>query len=358
MASIIKNRAVVNDDWTVVRPAEDGALPAVDALPAGKVLVPFALWQAEREALTASRGAAEIGVWLAPDNEPAEIVADFDKIALIAVDFPVFRDGRGYSIGRLLRERYGCKGELRAIGDVLRDQFTFMFALRLRCLRRARGQGHRRRAESVRRIQLQLSGRGRQSSPLFRRRDAGELERRRHERPSVAHAGTAAKVERLDALLDSIARRHANVKLASSLAAEDMLLTHAILSRGVKIGIFSLNTGRLHAETLGMLDRVKERYGYDIEQFHPQPEAVDEYVGAHGLNAFYESVDLRKSCCGIRKVEPLNRALSDVSAWVTGQRREQSVTRVELHEEEHDARATSPSSIRWRTGPKPKCGTT
>jgi phosphoadenosine phosphosulfate reductase len=151
------------------------------------------------------------------------------------------------------------------------------------------------------------------------------------------NAELQAKVERLDALLDSIAQRHANVKLASSLAAEDMLLTHAILSRDVKIGIFSLNTGRLHAETLGMLDRVKERYGYDIEQFHPLPEAVEEYVRDHGLNAFYESVDLRKSCCGIRKVEPLNRALEDVSAWVTGQRREQSVTRVELHEEEHDA---------------------
>jgi len=147
----------------------------------------------------------------------------------------------------------------------------------------------------------------------------------------------AAKVERLNALLDSIAARHANVKFASSLAAEDMLLTHAILSRGVKIGIFSLNTGRLHAETLGMIDRVKERYGYDIEQFHPQAAAVEEYVASHGLNAFYESVDLRKRCCEIRKVEPLNRALSDVSAWVTGQRREQSVTRAELHEEEHDA---------------------
>ncbi|CAB3776613.1 Thioredoxin-dependent 5'-adenylylsulfate reductase [Paraburkholderia caffeinitolerans] len=145
-----------------------------------------------------------------------------------------------------------------------------------------------------------------------------------------------AKIERLDALLDSIAARHANVKLASSLAAEDMLLTHAILSRGVKIGVFSLNTGRLHAETLGMIDSVRERYSYEIEQFHPQQDAVDEYVAQHGLNAFYESVDLRKRCCEIRKVEPLNRALSDVSAWVTGQRREQSVTRTELHEEEQD----------------------
>ncbi|ALL64405.1 Phosphoadenylyl-sulfate reductase [Paraburkholderia caribensis MBA4] len=145
-----------------------------------------------------------------------------------------------------------------------------------------------------------------------------------------------AKIERLDALLDSIAQRHDKVKLASSLAAEDMLLTHAILSRGVKIGIFSLNTGRLHAETLSMIDRVRERYGYEIEQLHPLADAVDEYVAQHGLNAFYESIDLRKRCCEIRKVEPLNRALSEVGAWVTGQRREQSVTRAELHEEEHD----------------------
>ncbi|AIO31934.1 phosphoadenylyl-sulfate reductase [Burkholderia pseudomultivorans] len=146
----------------------------------------------------------------------------------------------------------------------------------------------------------------------------------------------AAKVERLDALLAQIAARHPKVKLASSLAAEDMLLTHAILSKGVSIGIFSLNTGRLHAETLGMIDRVRERYGYEIEQFHPQQDAVDQYVAEHGLNAFYESVELRKSCCHIRKVEPLNRALSDVGAWVTGQRREQSVTRAELHEQEQD----------------------
>jgi phosphoadenosine phosphosulfate reductase len=146
-----------------------------------------------------------------------------------------------------------------------------------------------------------------------------------------------AKIEKLDALLASIASRHASVKLASSLAAEDMLLTHAILSRGVSIGIFSLNTGRLHAETLGMIDRVRERYGYEIEQWHPREDAVDQYVREQGLNAFYESVELRRRCCDIRKVEPLNRALAGVDAWVTGQRRGQSVTRTELHEEEHDA---------------------
>ena len=149
--------------------------------------------------------------------------------------------------------------------------------------------------------------------------------------------GLAAKIAELDTFLDAIAQRHTAVKLASSLAAEDMVLTHAILSRKLRIGIFSLNTGRLHAETLGMLDKVEARYGYEIEQLHPQREAVAEYVASQGVNAFYESVDLRKRCCEIRKVEPLNRALAGVQAWVTGQRREQSVTRAELHLEEQDA---------------------
>jgi uncharacterized protein (DUF934 family) len=126
MALIIKNREVVEDDWTVVRAGEDGTLPTVDALPA-KVIVPFTWWKEHKDALTSASAHTKelIGVWLAPDDEPAELVEDFDKIALIAVDFPKFSDGRGFSIGRLLRERYQWKGELRAIGDVLRDQLRF-----------------------------------------------------------------------------------------------------------------------------------------------------------------------------------------------------------------------------------------
>jgi len=145
------------------------------------------------------------------------------------------------------------------------------------------------------------------------------------------------KVAELDTFLAEIAARHNQIQFASSLAAEDMVLTHAILSKKRKIGIFSLNTGRLHAETIEMYARVKARYGYEIAQFHPLREAVDGYVREHGLNAFYESIELRKRCCEIRKVEPLNRALSGAEAWVTGQRREQSVTRAELHREEQDS---------------------
>ena len=124
---------------------------------------------------------------------------------------------------------------------------------------------------------------------------------------------------------------------ASSLAAEDMVLTDLILKAKLPIGIFTLETGRLHAETLGMLETIRRTYGYDVAPFRPDPVEVDAYVTTNGLNAFYDSVDMRKECCRIRKVEPLNRALAGKRAWITGQRRAQSTTRAGLDVQEQDA---------------------
>lgn len=126
MTSIIKNREIVADDWHWLRAEGDAALPDVTALPPGKLLVPLAYWQSAGVALRAGRGREQLGVWLAPDDEPAQLAADFDSISLIGIDFPIFRDGRGYSSARLLRDRYGWQGELRALGDVLRDQLLYM----------------------------------------------------------------------------------------------------------------------------------------------------------------------------------------------------------------------------------------
>jgi uncharacterized protein (DUF934 family) len=119
MAKLIKNHDVIEDHWTVVREA---ASPA-DLPVSGPVIVALALWQAHRNALR-DRGA--VGVWLGPTDDPAALVGDLAGLQLIAIDFPKFGDGRGYSTARLLRERYGYKGELRAIGDVLRDQLYAM----------------------------------------------------------------------------------------------------------------------------------------------------------------------------------------------------------------------------------------
>ncbi len=138
------------------------------------------------------------------------------------------------------------------------------------------------------------------------------------------------------ATLSRIASDFTPAVFASSLAAEDMVLTDLILKGGYDIGIFSLETGRLHQETLAMLDKVKAHYGYDIAVYKPQPEAVDAYVAQNGLNAFYDSVEMRKECCRIRKVEPLGRALLGKKAWVTGQRRAQAATRGSLMVEEDD----------------------
>lgn len=146
----------------------------------------------------------------------------------------------------------------------------------------------------------------------------------------------AYPAETLNARLAAIAAEFRQVAFASSLGAEDMVLTDAILRAGLPIAIFTLDTGRLHRETLALLERIGEHYGYAVEVFRPVAAEVERYVTEHGLNAFYESVELRKRCCHIRKVEPLARALAGRDAWITGQRREQSVTRTHLALREYD----------------------
>jgi len=119
---IIKNKAIVADDWTVLRlQVQDTAEEII--VSAGKVIVPLKVWRAQRETLQQRK---DIGVWLASDERAEDLKGDIQKFSVIAVDFPKFSDGRGYSIAYNLRARLGYKGELRAIGDVLRDQLFYM----------------------------------------------------------------------------------------------------------------------------------------------------------------------------------------------------------------------------------------
>jgi uncharacterized protein (DUF934 family) len=119
---IIKNKAIVEDDWTVLRLAGNDTPQSVVVLP-GKVIVPLNVWLAQRDAL---QDRTDLGVWLASSDRPEALQQDIARFGVIAVDFPKFADGRGYTIAYLLRERLGYKGELRAIGDVLRDQMFYM----------------------------------------------------------------------------------------------------------------------------------------------------------------------------------------------------------------------------------------
>ena len=119
---IIKHQAVVANDWALLR-LDEGQDAATVVVPEGNVMVPLAVWQAQRATLLAR---PELGVWLASDQRPEELAADIHLFAVIGVDFPKFTDGRGYSISYNLRARLGFTGELRAIGDVLRDQLFYM----------------------------------------------------------------------------------------------------------------------------------------------------------------------------------------------------------------------------------------
>ena len=126
------------------------------------------------------------------------------------------------------------------------------------------------------------------------------------------------------------------VALSSSFGAEDMVLIDMLMRVDPQARIVTLDTGRLPQETYNVMDATRERYGAAIEVFFPQADAVQAMVAEHGVNLFYHSVDLRKLCCGIRKTEPLKRALAGLDAWITGLRREQSVTRTAVHNIEWD----------------------
>lgn len=139
-----------------------------------------------------------------------------------------------------------------------------------------------------------------------------------------------------DVLRLALERFAPSVSLSSSFGAEDMVLIDMIAKIDPKTRIFTLDTGRLPQETYNVIDATRSRYGIAIDSYFPQADAVQSMVAEHGMNLFYHSVDNRKLCCGVRKMEPLRRALSGLDAWITGLRREQSVTRVDVPKVEWD----------------------
>ena len=137
-----------------------------------------------------------------------------------------------------------------------------------------------------------------------------------------------ARVANAVAVLKQAAERHpGRVVQSTSLGAEDMVITDLIARHQLPIAIGTLETGMLHAETLALIPRVEERYGLKVELYRPVAESVVHFVKTNGDRAMYQSIDLRKACCAMRKLEPLARMLDGRDAWVTGLRREQSNNR-------------------------------
>jgi phosphoadenosine phosphosulfate reductase len=142
----------------------------------------------------------------------------------------------------------------------------------------------------------------------------------------------AQKLAASQALLQSAAAQYAPLTQASSLGAEDMVVTHLLHDTGIESGIFVLDTGKLHAETLALIGRIEERYQRKVDVYRPVESDASAFVQTNGQDAMYKSLDLRKQCCHIRKMEPLERALAGKNGWFTGLRREQSSARAEVHD--------------------------
>lgn len=123
---------------------------------------------------------------------------------------------------------------------------------------------------------------------------------------------------------------------ATSLGAEDMVITDLMRRHGLHAPIATLETGALHAETVALIDRIQAHYGVEVAVFKPTQDAVVNFVRTHGERAMYESIALRKACCGVRKLEPLSRLLAGRTAWIAGLRREQSDARGEVRAIEPD----------------------
>ncbi len=117
MPKLIKHGEVIDDAWQVLREIPEAGLPS------GKIIVPLTYWLEHRDAL---RARGEVGVWLASDQPPAPLADDLAQLPVVAIDFPLFTDGRGFSYGRTLREHFGYKGEVRAIGQFIRDQLYYL----------------------------------------------------------------------------------------------------------------------------------------------------------------------------------------------------------------------------------------
>ncbi len=150
-------------------------------------------------------------------------------------------------------------------------------------------------------------------------------------------ASVHAKSTEVLALLKAASSELNPITFANSFGAEDMVLTDIILQNQLPIEIFSLDTGRLPVETYDLMAKTEQKYHTKLNVFFPQTSTVEFYVKTNGINAFYESIELRKSCCHMRKVEPLQRALNGKKAWITGMRAAQATTRASLPVREFDA---------------------
>ena len=244
----------------------------------------------------------------------------------IAISFPTFTDGRGFSLARLLRERHGFKGEIRAIGHLIPDHGQFLLRSGFDTAEITEPDAADVWKASLERIRRNYQPAVRNTLPL--RWDAS------HKAALELNDALAATDDLVSRIKEVSKRIEGRIAFSTSLGLEDQAILHAIANSGVlksgaEIDVFTLDTGRLFPEVLETVELSELRFRTRIRLVVPDAAELEELVARDGVFGFRQSVDNRKSCCEVRKVRPLNRALQGAQGWITGLRREHSEARAE-----------------------------
>lgn len=315
--SLIKDGRPANDPWTTV--GDDGTLPD------GPAIVTLARWQATRDELAARN--APLGLRLRSDQPPALVAADLGRFAVVALEFPKFTDGRAYSYARLLRERHGFRGEIRAVGNVLRDQLLFMQRCGFDAFEVAD-----EKAAAWDRAMAEFSVRYQPASD-----DRPAALALRHGKTNGAAADPEARAQELRAryrdldateVLRAVIQRDfpGRTAVVSSFGAESAVILDLVARIDPSTPVVFLETGKHFPETLAYRDLLAARLGLtDVRSIAPAPDEVARQDG-DGLLWFRDA----NACCAMRKVRPLVRGLAGFDAWITGRKRYHGAARQEL----------------------------
>jgi phosphoadenosine phosphosulfate reductase len=266
---------------------------------------------------------AEAATLLEPNVDGAALsAAASGNAGPIAIRFPVVTDGRGFSLARILRERHGFTGEIRAVGHLIADLGQFLLRSGFDTAEIADPDHASTWKASLAHIKHNYQPAYRNLLPLrweASRQEAGALDQR------------LTRVKSLTDRIREMRRRiEGRIVFSTSLQLEDQAILHAIAESGAEIDIFTLDTGRLFPEVLETVELSELRYGVRIRLVTPDASEVERLVARDGVLGFRHSVDNRKACCEIRKVRPLNRELEGAQGWISGLRREHSKERASV----------------------------
>jgi phosphoadenosine phosphosulfate reductase len=272
----------------------------------------------------------DVATILQPDADTAALVAAAGGNAgPIAIAFPIVTDGRGFSLARLLRERHGFKGEIRAVGHLIPDHGQFLLRSGFDTAEILDPEAAAVWKTSIERIRHNYQPAVR--NPLPQRWDAS---RKAAQELDAVLKGTDDLVARIK---EVAARIEGRIAFSTSLGLDDQVILHAIAKSGADVDIFTLDTGRLFPEVLETVELSELRYRRRIRLVVPDAQEVESLVSRDGVYGFRQSVENRLGCCEVRKVRPLNRALEGAQGWITGLRREHSQARAEVPLADWDA---------------------